>query len=121
MDIYDTVPEGGLCAGHDIEMWFPSSKKGSASAAERAQRIELENKAREICLNCDVKVHCLEYSLRHEPFGTWGGRNEIERAEMRVRYGINLSRDGRIIVPGVGSMNAVTGEIVFKKKAAKTQ
>lgn len=119
MDAFDKAPENGLCSGKNTDMWFPPSKKGTPSNAEKMQRIQYERMAKEICSVCPKLVHCREYSLRHEPFGTWGGLNEVERAEIRVRRGINLSRDGRIIVPGIGSMNAVTGEIVFKKKAAK--
>jgi hypothetical protein len=74
-----------------------------------------EDTAKQICSDCDVTIHCLEYSLRHEPFGTWGGMNEVERAQLRVKRNISLSRDGRIIVPGIGSMNAVTGAIAYKK------
>ncbi len=115
MDKFDNAPDKGLCAGHDIDIWFPPSKQGTMSKDERNKRRENEDKAKEICSRCDFQIHCLEYSLRHEPFGTWGGMNEVDRAQLRSRRGINLSRDGRILVPGIGSMNAVTGAITYKK------
>lgn len=117
MDKFDNAPEDGLCSGNDINLWFPPSKQGGLSVAEKQKRIEDEKTAKEICSGCESVIHCLEYSLRHEPFGTWGGMNEVERALLRVKRNINLSRDGRIIVPGIGSMNAVTGSIVYKKPA----
>ncbi len=117
LDSFDFAPENGLCSGHDIDMWFPPTKRGAESREERIARARNEDTAKEICSNCEVMLPCLEYSLRHEPFGTWGGMNEIERAQLRVKRNISLSRDGRIIVPGIGSMNAVTGAIAYKKSA----
>lgn len=118
MDKYDVAPENGLCSGHGIDIWFPPTRKGGMSREERKKRDDDEKFARKTCLECESRVHCLEYSLRHEPFGTWGGLTEIERAEMRVRRGISLTRDGRITIPGVGSMNAATGAVTQKRTNA---
>jgi len=105
-DIYDIAPEHGACAGQSIEIWFPVTKKGGLNAQERQTRREHENLVLETCRGCEVRTHCLEYSLRHEPFGTWGGKTELERAEIRWKRGITLSREARINVPGRGSINA---------------
>ena len=121
MDKFDIAPEKGLCSGRDVSIWFPPSKQGGLSKEERALRVSNEKLAKETCTECESRIHCLEYSLRHEPFGTWGGLNEVERAHLRNRMGINLSREGRIILPGVGSMNAATGSIVYKKKVENTK
>jgi len=118
MDKYDMAPDDGLCSGHSIEMWFPPSRKGNMSREEKKQREENEQFALKTCMECSSRMHCLEYSLRHEPFGTWGGLTEVQRAEMRVRRGISLTRDGRILIPGVGSMNAATGAVTQKKTNA---
>lgn len=84
------------------------------SAEERQRRADNENFAKQTCISCENRVHCLEYSLRHEPFGTWGGLTEVERAQMRVKRGINLTREGKLTIPG-GSMNAATGTITSKR------
>lgn len=115
MDKYDFAPENGLCSGHPIDIWFPPSRKGHMSKEEREQRAQDDKFAKDTCFACTSRINCLEYSLRHEPFGTWGGLTEIERAEMRVRRGISLTRDGRITIPGVGSMNAATGAVTQKR------
>jgi hypothetical protein len=114
MDKYDLAPIGGPCCGHPTEIWFPPSRRGHVSTEERKQRIANEQFAKDTCLSCDQRMHCLEYSLRHEPFGTWGGYTEIERAHMRVNRGINLTREGKITIPG-GSMNAATGTVTLKR------
>lgn len=118
MDRFEFAPENGLCAGHPVDIWFPPSRKGHVSREERKKRDDDEKFAKETCMACESRVQCLEYSLRHEPFGTWGGLTEIERAEMRVKRNISLTRDGRITIPGVGSMNAATGAVTYKKTNA---
>ena len=56
-----------LCAQTDPEAFFPE-KGGSTRDAKR------------ICTTCEVKGQCLDYALEiREPFGIWGGLNEIER------------------------------------------
>jgi WhiB family redox-sensing transcriptional regulator len=116
VEIYDSVPRDGSCANHSVNLWFTPTGKSQVSRKERKLRADNESEAKSICLSCHIKTHCLEYSLRHEPFGTWGGLNEIERAELRQQRKINLSRDGRLTVPGVGTMNAGTGYVTSRKK-----
>ncbi len=46
----------------------------------KADRLERERRAKEICTDCVVRSECLEYSLEiREPHGIWGGLNESER------------------------------------------
>lgn len=91
MSKYDFAPVGGSCAGKDVQLWFPAIKKGGMNPLEKKQRIAEEKYVEKVCGECQVQKHCLEYSLRHEPFGTWGGKNEAQRAEMRNKMGIVLS------------------------------
>ncbi len=87
---HDSAPIGGLCTGMPIEIWFPVVKKGGANKEERAERNRLDKVAIETCSVCEKKTHCLEYSLRHEPFGIWGGMNESERSKLRDSRGIMI-------------------------------
>ncbi len=49
----------------------------------KADRLERERRAKRICVTCDVREECLEYSLHiKEPHGIWGGLNEAERRGM---------------------------------------
>ena len=42
-----------------------------------------EAAARALCRACPVRVQCLEYALVvQEPYGIWGGLNELERRRM---------------------------------------
>ncbi len=44
------------------------------------EKREREDDAKAICAVCSVRRECLEYALAtKEPYGIWGGLNEIER------------------------------------------
>lgn len=104
-DKFDAAPENGRCRGEDTNMWFPIFSKSPS----KQERIEINKQiatAKAICSACPSAYHCLEYSLRHEPLGIWGGLTELERAKIRASRGITLSRDARIFFPGVGLRNA---------------
>jgi WhiB family redox-sensing transcriptional regulator len=91
---FNNPPTDGLCRGYSTDLWFPMTKKGGLNAAERKKRTEDDLFVVETCMSCHATVQCLEYSLRHEPFGTWGGMTEIQRAELRQKRGISLSYVG---------------------------
>jgi hypothetical protein len=47
-------------------------------------------RALEFCKKCEVIRGCLDYALRFEPLGIWGGTNEVEREVLRRQEKINL-------------------------------
>ncbi len=65
--------EKALCAQTDPESFFPE-KGGSTREAKR------------ICVECEVRVECLEFALqKDERFGIWGGLSERERRRLKKR------------------------------------
>ena len=61
------------CRGDDPAVFFPSDGVG----------VEI---ARRLCAECDVRVECLEYALRHRiDHGVWGGCSERERRRILRR------------------------------------
>lgn len=49
----------------------------------RQQRQAREGSARAVCARCEVRQPCLEYALYvQEPYGIWGGLNELERRRL---------------------------------------
>jgi WhiB family redox-sensing transcriptional regulator len=46
--------------------------------------------AKKICSNCPVINECLEWGLRHESFGIWGGTVPRTRQMMRRTMGITV-------------------------------
>lgn len=61
----------GFCVGLDPDLFFPESGK----------RVPLE--ARQACDQCDVRPRCLEWALKYEDFGYWGGTTPDERTKLR--------------------------------------
>jgi WhiB family transcriptional regulator, redox-sensing transcriptional regulator len=60
-----------LCRGTNPDRYFPSDGVG----VEAVQRI---------CVDCPVRVDCLEYALRHGiDQGVWGGASERQRRRIR--------------------------------------
>ena len=56
---------------------------------------ETINLIRQLCSECAVKDDCLDYALRHEPFGFWGGMTEAQRVRHRVAKRIPMRQHER--------------------------
>jgi WhiB family transcriptional regulator, redox-sensing transcriptional regulator len=64
------------CRGADTELFFPI---GTAGPALRQTDI-----AKAICHQCEVRVECLDWAMRHGASdGIWGGTTETERRTAR--------------------------------------
>ena len=83
---------------HVESTWRAAAACQSASAAHfyppsttetREQRTARESAARELCMRCAVRDTCLEYALYvQEPYGIWGGLNEMERRRLLRRRAV---------------------------------
>ncbi len=60
----------GLCAQVDHDVFFPE-RGGSVRSAQK------------ICRGCPVTDDCLEFALRSEQVGVWGGTSEAERIRIQ--------------------------------------
>jgi WhiB family redox-sensing transcriptional regulator len=57
------------------DMFFPVGTTGAAQDELAA--------ARAVCSGCDVRPHCLDFSLAtRQEFGIWGGMDEEERRHL---------------------------------------
>lgn len=70
-----------FCRGPESDLFFAPLQQ------ERREEKELrETRAKELCRRCPVRAQCLDYALDiREPFGIWGGLNEIERRSLLTR------------------------------------
>ena len=117
---FKNPPRGGRCVGEETKMWFPRIDKGDKGRYRKTQ--EDIAKAIKICTGCSVNFDCLEYSLRHEPWGIWGGKTELERSKIRKDRNIILSREGKIFMPGLGNRNANGDALHLRpKRIGKTE
>lgn len=74
------------CANEERDLWFP--QVGGASRV-----------ARMICAGCPVKNECLDYALKHEEFGIWGGMSAEERNRYRRTHKVKfVSSERRVFI-----------------------
>lgn len=71
----------GLCTEVGVEIFYPEGP-GEAESIYRMSR--------RICGNCPVKQACLEWAVRHESHGMWGGTTPRERMAIRKKLGITV-------------------------------
>ena len=65
-----------ICRDTDPDLFFPVGTTGQAL-------LQIA-KAKEVCGECPVSTHCLEYAIVNgEKFGIWGGLSERERRRIR--------------------------------------
>ena len=68
------------CKDKDPDLFFPN--RGAST-----------RKAKQICSECPVQKHCLEYAIVNaEKFGIWGGLSERERRKIRKDRGLTRKR-----------------------------
>ena len=72
----------GLCREIDITLFFPDEKGDNGS--------DTYTLARTICSACTVRIQCLEWAVRHEDHGMWGGTSPVERRKIRRERKIKL-------------------------------
>lgn len=65
----------------------PNGQRGDCRTVEGRDDREVRTaKAKTLCAGCQWRVPCLDYALTvREPWGIWGGLDEIERGVQRVR------------------------------------
>jgi WhiB family redox-sensing transcriptional regulator len=69
------------CQGSTAAAFYPPN-----TTETREQRLRREGAARDLCSSCAVREACLEYALYvQEPYGIWGGLNELERRRLLRR------------------------------------
>ena len=69
--------DDAVCKGLDPELFY--AEAGAAVT-----------KAKSLCAACPVRVQCLEWGIRREEFGVWGGTTARERAAIRRERGLRL-------------------------------
>jgi WhiB family redox-sensing transcriptional regulator len=67
------------CESTDVELFFVPDGQGTYSEVNALQRI---------CGSCVVKKECLDYALKYNVLGYWGGTTEHKRSRIRAQLNI---------------------------------
>lgn len=80
-----------LCKNETTDRFFPGAPPQGRLARQKyseALKIVIN-----ICKSCPIQEMCLEYAIKAEPYGIWGGTTEIEREYLRAKLQIECQRD----------------------------
>jgi WhiB family redox-sensing transcriptional regulator len=70
--------DDAICRDTDPELFFPVGAAGQA-------QVQID-RAKEVCGECSVSKHCLDFALdTNQDSGIWGGLTEEERRVIRRR------------------------------------
>jgi len=68
----------GICKEIGLEFFYPE------------EDVSVVPIAKKICSMCPVINECLDWGLRHENFGVWGGTVPRHRMQLRRKLGITF-------------------------------
>lgn len=80
------------CSEIDPELFFPQDGEDLPNGRSVAPTYKNLAAARAICDSCELKARCLEYALRNDEYGVWGGLTEMQRSNLRRKVGISFGR-----------------------------
>jgi WhiB family redox-sensing transcriptional regulator len=63
----------GICTPDQIDVFFPDSEASGSDPAKA------------ICRECPARYECLDYALKENMGGIWGGTTTEERRKLRRR------------------------------------
>lgn len=79
MNDYPKWKDRPACEGTDTELWFNEDDKPTYQQYATLKKI---------CKGCPVRQQCLDYALKHDVFGFWGGTTPRERQRIRGKLNI---------------------------------
>lgn len=89
-DAFRSLRRLGNCVGLDPDLFHP--ERGHSAAEAKA-----------VCAGCVIREECLDWALRHERLGIWGGTGERERRGIRRERGIECNAPTLVLVAGCGT------------------
>lgn len=79
------VANNARCSGVDTDLFFePDNSRNMVT--------QILPMVKKICGNCTVQKECLEYALRNDVTGIWGGTNHADRKRLRKKLGIKAEQ-----------------------------
>jgi WhiB family redox-sensing transcriptional regulator len=72
------------CYGMDTEIFFPDPRSHNSKDTWMVKKI---------CNTCPIKQQCLDWGLKYERHGIWGGATAGERQRMRIALKIKPKWD----------------------------
>lgn len=80
------------CSTVDPEIFFPQGVDYTTLNGPVVAVYTNLKQAKAICESCDLRARCLEYALKNDDIGIWGGLTESQRKNLRRKVGIAMPR-----------------------------
>jgi hypothetical protein len=78
--------ENPPCVEMGTEVFYPDQTVGATTRYGFRQLATVKK----VCGNCPFQKDCLDWGVKHEAFGIWGGATEYERNMIRKKTGIKF-------------------------------
>lgn len=88
--------DDAACRGRPIDWFYPETQ-------------DLNERAMEICRDCPVRQECLDYGIKNEEFGIWGGMIASERRRIRKNLGYEIKQVNLDVIPTHNSCGTNAG------------
>ena len=88
------------CAETYPDAFFPEETEDE-NGKVISSKYQYESDAKKVCIDCPVRLLCLDYALKTNPIGIWGGTTENERRNIKRRnvnpatYVVKYRKTGR--------------------------
>jgi len=76
--LQEQLPEP-LCSSIGTELFYPDKNESNLAII-----------AKKVCKSCDIQTQCLEYAVKYESYGIWGGMTARERVAYRKTNNIKF-------------------------------
>lgn len=81
---------------YDPNWWDYAACKGEDASVFFFEDTAPNHKARRLCINCPVRIDCLEYAVEHEKdFGVWAG--VTARVRLTLRRAMNKTKSKTVV------------------------
>jgi len=70
------------CARMGVDVFFQDY--------DSSKTIQEVRDLKEFCSTCNIVAECMEYAIKHERYGFWGGTTPYERRTIRSKRNIRL-------------------------------
>jgi WhiB family redox-sensing transcriptional regulator len=94
--LFDT--SDALCFGEDPEIFMP----------EGPDHVKITRQAKSICASCPIAKTCLEYAIRNNEWGIWGGTTMKERAVLKKRPKTGVDEYLKVLIETRGKRDLLT-------------
>jgi WhiB family redox-sensing transcriptional regulator len=88
------------CASIGTDLFYPEKPANVTTMEKQA--------IHDTCYSCRFQAECLEWGLRHEDEGIWGGLTPSQRKAMRRQIGIRLETVPVTVYVGLQNIRAAS-------------